>query len=76
MPDSDDGLSNDDIALLCDIAAFDPDAANAGKRARLARLIADGFVAPASPDHAPARFKLTARAQHVLEQRGVGLNEA
>jgi hypothetical protein len=76
VPDGDDGLSNDDIALLCDIATFDPGAANADKQARLQSLIAEGFVEPVSGDRTPARYQLTARAQRVLEQRGAGLNEA
>jgi len=43
---------------------------------QLRRLIAAGFIEPASAAQAPAKFQLTAKAEQVLCERGVGLNEA
>ena len=39
-------------------------------------LIAEGFVERAGAGQAPAHYRLTAKAQKLLAERGVGLNEA
>jgi hypothetical protein len=75
-PAADSLLSDDDIALLCDIGDSFPAKLGAGKMRRLERLIAEGFVEPASAAKAPAKYQLTAEAQKFLGERGVGLNEA
>jgi hypothetical protein len=76
MPDSADNfLSNDDIALLCDIGTFVL-SESTEHGARLQRLIAAGFVERASAAQAPEKFQLTGKAMKVLTERGVGLNEA
>lgn len=69
-------LSDDDIALLCDVGGSFPATLGADKMRRLERLIAEGFVEPASAATAPQKYQLTAKAQKFLGERGVGLNEA
>lgn len=69
-------LSDTDIAFLCDIGTSSQLKADADEPSRLKRLIADGFVEPASDAQAPAKYQLTAKAQKLLTERGVGLNEA
>jgi hypothetical protein len=71
-----DELSDSDIALLCDIGGSLAATPNAEKRARLERLLARGFLEPASADKAPAKYQLTGKAMKALTDRGVGLNEA
>jgi hypothetical protein len=69
-----ESLSSDDIAFLCDIGAFE---LTEGRHpAQLQRLIAAGYVEPANAAQAPAKFQLTAKAERLLSERGVGLNEA
>ena len=68
-------LTEDDVAFLCDIGAFElPESSKHTEQLR--RLIAAGFIEPASAAQAPAKFQLTAKAEQVLCERGVGLNEA
>ena len=69
-------LSNAEIALLCDIGTSSPAEADADKTRSLQRMIAEGFVEPAGETQAPAKYLLTAKAQKLLAERGVGLNEA
>ena len=69
-------LSNDDIALLCDVGDSFPAPPDADKRMRLSRLMAAGYVECADPDRAPETYQLTAKAQQLLAERGAGLNEA
>jgi hypothetical protein len=69
-------LSNDDIALLCDVEDSFPTKPTAEKMRRLEKLIAAGFVEPAGADQAPETFQLTAKARQLLAERGAGLNEA
>jgi hypothetical protein len=70
MPDD---LTDDQIALLCEIGEFDPSKQTEDRRHDLARLIAGGYleVAGSSPP-----YKLTAKGNKFLGERGAGLNEA
>jgi hypothetical protein len=72
----DGSLSDDDIAMLCDVEDSFPNTPNAEKMRRLEKLIAAGFVQPASAGKAPEKYQLTAKAQKLLADRGAGLNEA
>jgi hypothetical protein len=69
-------LSNTDISILCDIGELTSAKLDAEKTRRIERLIAAGFVEPASAAKAPAQYQLTAKAQKFLSERGAGLNEA
>lgn len=69
-------LSDEDVALLCDVGDSFPATLHADERRRLARLLAAGYVACADPDRAPEKYQLTAKAEKLLAERGAGLNEA
>jgi hypothetical protein len=75
-----DNLSDDDVALLCDIGGAGPPKLGNVKAMRLERLIAAGFVerVPAQEQgaDAPPRYRLTEKASAALTARGAGLNEA
>jgi hypothetical protein len=75
-PPAGDLLSDNDIALLCDVGDSFPATLDAKKMHRLERLIAEGFVARAGADKGREKYQLTAKAQKFLGERGVGLNEA
>jgi hypothetical protein len=66
-------LTDDQIALLCDIGEFDPSKRTEEKKRDLDRLVSGGYVEPAG--NRPA-FKLTAKGVQFLGERGAGLNEA
>ena len=70
MPDD---LTDAQIALLCDIGEFDPSTQTEDKRRDLARLIAGGYIELAGSRPA---YKLTAKGNKFLGERGAGLNEA
>jgi hypothetical protein len=71
-----DPLSDADIALLCDISGPAPIRTDADTALRLKRLLAENFLEPAGAAQAPAKYQLTAKAEKLLAERGVGLNEA
>jgi hypothetical protein len=66
-------LTDDQIALLCDIGEFDPSRQAEDKKRDLDRLVSEGYVQPAGSHPA---FKLTAKGALFLGMRGAGLNEA
>jgi hypothetical protein len=70
-----DDLTDDQIALLCDIGEFDPSKQTEDKKRDLERLISDGYVEP-TDRHPGSAFKLTAKGVEFLGKRGAGLNEA
>ena len=70
-----DDLSNDQIALLCDIEEQDFVNVEGKKKRDLEWLLAGGYVELAS-DRPNARLQLTAKGSTLLVERGVGLNEA
>ncbi len=68
-------VTDHEIAVLCDVGDGRIAHFNADKRRILDRLIEKGFVEQG--DHeSHAKFKLTARAEQLLAERGVGLGEA
>ena len=71
-----DDLTNQQIALLCDIGEFKmPDLTIERKRRDLEHLISVGYVAPTEGD-ARSAFMLTLKAHEFLSMRGATLNEA
>jgi hypothetical protein len=68
-----DALTDQEIAILCDVLEGQGAKFNADKKEVLDQLIAKGFVAPADQDP-PAKYKLTGKAQQILAERGVGLS--
>ena len=68
-------LTNQQIALLCDIGEFKmPDLTIERKRRDLEHLISVGYVAPTEGD-ARSAFKLTLEAHNFLSMRGATLNK-
>jgi CTP-dependent riboflavin kinase len=72
MPDD---LTNDQIALLCDIGEYDRSKLTEDKKRNLERLISGGY-AERTESHPGSAFKLTAKGVKFLSERGAGLNEA
>lgn len=67
-------ITNEEIAILCDVAEGRGANFNANKRKILDQLIVKGFVE--RPDQElPAKFELTSKAERLLAERGVGLSE-
>ena len=66
-------VTDQEIAILCDVLEGSGANLNADKRKVLDQLIAKGFVAVADQE-SPAKYKLTGKAQHLLAERGVGLS--
>lgn len=69
-------LTDDDISFLCDIGAYVPLDADAGKQRTLERMIASGLVEPMEGQETLAKYQLTGKAEKFLAARGVGLNES
>jgi hypothetical protein len=68
-----DDLSDEEIALLCDVLEGHGANLNADKTKILDQLIAKGFVV-ATDQESPEEYKLTSKAQQLLAERGVGLS--
>jgi hypothetical protein len=66
-------ISDQEIAILCDLLEGWGANLNADKKKVLDQLIAKGFVVPAEQE-SPAKYKLTGKAQQLLAERGVGLS--
>jgi hypothetical protein len=66
-------ISDQEIAILCDLLEGWGANLNADKKKVLDQLIARGFVVPAEQE-SPAKYKLTGKAQQLLAERGVGLS--
>jgi hypothetical protein len=64
-------ISDQEIAILCDVLEGWGANLNEDKRKVLDQLIAKGFVVPAESS---AKYKLTDKAQQLLAERGVGLS--
>ncbi|MGA8650126.1 MAG: hypothetical protein WB677_05820 [Xanthobacteraceae bacterium] len=67
-------ISDQEIVILCDILEGRGANFNADKKKLLDQLIAKGLVAPAD-QVSPAKYKLTAKAEQLLAERGVGLSD-
>src|SRR5690348_1680883 len=70
---ADTPITDQEIAILCDVLEGWGANLNADKRKVLDQLIAKGFVVPAGQD-SPVKYKLTGKAQQLLAERGVGLS--
>ena len=66
-------ISDQEIAILCDVLEGGGANLNADKRKVLDQLIAKGFVVAAGQE-LPVKYKLTGKAQQLLAERGVGLS--
>jgi hypothetical protein len=69
-------LSDEAIAVMVDIARTAGRDLDPAHHLERDRLVAAGLVAKAPDDREDSSYKVTARGQHVLDQRGVGANEA
>lgn len=67
-------LTNDQIALLCDIVEHDMSKIN-DRRDDLNRLLSEGYLEP-TEDISGTPFQPTLKARTFLSERGAGLNEA
>jgi hypothetical protein len=70
-----DDLTNDQIALLCDIEEHDMAKATDDKRRDLDRLLLENYV-ELTPRSSGSVLRLTAKGAKFLGERGAGLNEA
>jgi hypothetical protein len=67
-------ISDQEIAILCDVLEGGGANLNADKRKVLdLQLVAKGFVVAAGQE-SPVKYKLTGKAQQLLAERGVGLS--
>ena len=66
-------ITDQEIAILCDVLEGSGANLKADKRKVLDQLIAKGFVVVADQE-SPAKYKLTGKAQRPLAERGVGLS--
>ena len=66
-------ITDQEVALLCDILEGWGANINADKRKVLDQLIAKGFVVAADQE-SPAKYTLTGKAQQLPAERGVGLS--
>ena len=62
---SPDGLSDSDIALLCDIGEFDANAADDARRGQIERLLAQGYVELDNASLKAGKYQLTGKAEGV-----------
>ena len=67
MPDE---LTNDQIALLCDIGEYDLSKATDQRKRELQELIDRGYVL--ANDQTPGRYKLSGKGVEFLGERGAG----
>lgn len=70
-----DELTDNQIALLCDIGEYDLSKASNEQKRDFATLIFEGYVEATGKQSGPI-FKLTAKGAAFLSERGAGLNEA
>jgi hypothetical protein len=70
--------SDDGISAMVDIAQMSGQNLNPGQRLQLDRLVADGLIenTVAAEGGEAAQYAVTAKGQKVLDDRGVGVNEA
>jgi hypothetical protein len=70
-----DDLTDDQIALLCEIGEHELLEVIGDKQRDLQRLLSGGYVEP-KEGHSGSALQLTAKAIAFLGERGAGLNEA
>lgn len=66
-------ITDQEIAILCDVLEGWGANLNADKRKVLDQLVAKGFVVAADQE-SPAKYTLTSKPQQLLAERGVGLS--
>jgi hypothetical protein len=66
-------ITDQEVAILCDVLEGVGANLNANKRKVLDQPFAKGFVVAAGQEP-PVKYKLTAKAQQLLAERGVGLS--
>ena len=66
-------VTDQEIAILCDVLEGWGANLKEDKRKVLDQLMAKGFVVSADQE-LPAKYKLAGKAQHLLAERGVGLS--
>ncbi len=66
-------ITDQEIAVLCNVLEGSGANLNADKRKILDQLIAKGFVVPANQESS-TKYKLTDKAEQLLAERGVGLS--
>ena len=66
-------VTDQEIAIFCDVMEGWGANLNEDRRKVLDQLIAKGFVVSAGQEP-PAKYKLTSKAQQLLAERGVGLS--
>jgi hypothetical protein len=69
------GLTDSQVALLCDIREWHFSKLTSDQKSDLQRLISEGYAESADGDTG-SQFKLTAKGSQFLGERGAGLNEA
>jgi hypothetical protein len=69
----DDLITDQEIAILCDILEGSGAILKPAKKNILDQLVAKGFVT-VSDEGSSATYKLTRKAQQLLAERGVGLS--
>lgn len=71
-------ISDSGIAVMCDIARASGLDLNDDKQIVLDQLIADGLVeqSSAAKTTEATKFAVTPKGQHLLDERGVGVNES
>ncbi|KPG01547.1 hypothetical protein IP86_03810 [Rhodopseudomonas sp. AAP120] len=73
---ADPKVSDEAIAVLVDIIRTAGRDLNAGQRLELDHLISQGLVAVAETDQGRRSYAVTDEGQRLLDERGVGANEA
>jgi len=66
-------ITDEEIAILCDVVEGQGARLNADKKKILDQLVAKGFVMQADQEW-PIKYKLSSKAQQLLAERGVGLS--
>ncbi|MFC0239673.1 hypothetical protein [Rhodopseudomonas telluris] len=73
---ADFNVSDEAIAVLVDVARTAGRGLHAGQRLELNNLIAHRLVAVATTDQGQRSYAVTDEGQRLLDERGVGANEA
>ena len=69
-------ISDTGIAVMCDIARVAGADLDDNKKSIVEELIAQGLVVETGKHEPEPKYEVTAKGQHELDTRGVGVNEA
>lgn len=71
-------LDDEAISVLVDIARTSGLDLNASQRLELSHLVSEDLVSVLAPEgpSGRARYKVTAKGQRLLDERGIGANES